>query len=80
MIIKGSRWNNNMNKMSWRVDINALSKQNQELNEPIAYIELETSNIVRDTKQRIEFDMTQSQVYEILQIFDEIQKTFDEAT
>lgn len=69
-----------MNKMSWRVDINALSKQNQELNEPIAYIELETSNIVRDTKQRIEFDMTQSQVYEILQIFDEIQKTFDEAT
>lgn len=67
------RWNSSLDKFLWRVDIKSVSKLQPDIDEPIAYINLKSSN-----KKSIEFEMNKSQVNDILVTLSTIEKKFSE--
>ena len=79
--IKESRWNNSFKSLSWRVDVEAMSKDNPESGEPVALFEFVTTKGSKDSTgkeiQIAKFEMNRIQVADLAKICDEIQMKFD---
>lgn len=89
-LIKDVRWNNSLDRFSWRVDVRAISKTCSEINEPIAFFEIATTNQQKNisvssntSKSSVvptaKFEMSRDEVAAIQAELAAIQRVFDEA-
>jgi len=84
--IKDSRWNNSFKNLSFRVDVEAMTKSGRETGEPLALVEFTTtSNVNRGASNSganatAKFEMNRTQMNEMLETLREIQKKFDESS
>mmetsp|Transcript_29303 Transcript_29303/g.58493 ORF Transcript_29303/g.58493 Transcript_29303/m.58493 type:complete len:189 (-) Transcript_29303:21-587(-) len=72
-------WNKTMDRLSWRVDVKALSKTSAEQSdEPVAFFELATKKgDGAGGTQTAKFEMDRSEVQTLLNSLNEIQAVFD---
>lgn len=66
--------------MTWRLDAMALAKHASEAKEPKAIINLVTTSSVTKITSSIDIDMTRTELIELIEIFDTIQKKIDESS
>eukprot|EP01132_Coremiostelium_polycephalum_P005769 gene5769-7179_t len=79
ILYKQTRFNNSLQKMSWRLDLKTKSKQEEDLNEPSAIVELKlkknnTLSTSNNNSDLIRFEMDKNQLEETLQQINNIQK------
>ncbi|EGC39791.1 hypothetical protein DICPUDRAFT_26215 [Dictyostelium purpureum] len=80
ILYKITKFNNSLQKMSWRIDLKTKSKEIKEINEPVSIIELKlknnntNSNTTNDENNIIRFEMDKNQLEETLQQINNIQK------
>lgn len=74
---KTSCFNNNLNGLTWRVDLKSASKHNTGIDEPIAFFELGTTT-VSDEQKITKFEMTTHEVKNMVDVLTEISTKFDE--
>lgn len=82
-LLSASTYNNSITSLKWRIDVEAANKKNTEVNEPTALFEIllkkgASDNATATTTAK--FEMNRSQVAEMVNVFDQIQKKIDEAS
>ncbi|KAN0016113.1 hypothetical protein ACTFIU_006067 [Dictyostelium citrinum] len=82
IIYKTTRFNNSLQKISWRIDVKTKSKEINEINEPVSIVELKLKNTNTNNNNNnnsnkndlIRFEMDKNQLEETLQQINSIQK------
>ncbi|KAN0029630.1 hypothetical protein ACTA71_007762 [Dictyostelium dimigraforme] len=77
IIYKTTRFNNSLQKISWRIDVKTKSKEISEINEPVSIVELKLKNNntnINNKNDLIRFEMDKNQLEETLQQINSIQK------
>ncbi|EGG18316.1 hypothetical protein DFA_03810 [Cavenderia fasciculata] len=71
---KKTRFNNTLQKMSWRIDLKTKSKDVPEMNEPTSIIEFNLSSNLKNDNKTIRFEMDRDQLHDTLEQINNIQK------
>ncbi|EFA80769.1 COMM domain-containing protein 1 [Heterostelium album PN500] len=80
IVNRRTRFNNSLDKMSWRLDLKTKSKDVEEMNEPTAIVELDLTKNLRSStekkqqQQKIRFEMDRNQLQDTLEQINIIQK------
>jgi hypothetical protein len=71
-------WNNQLDRLAWRVDVRALSKTTAEQSdEPIAFFEMATKKSTTGNGKTAKFEMDRNEVQAMLNSLNDIQAVFD---
>lgn len=79
--MKSSCWNSKINNLSWRVDLRTVSKNIPDVNEPIALIELSTTEGVNNREKSISstsFSMNRDQIGNLVATLNDINQKINE--
>lgn len=74
-------WNNELSKLSWRVDVRAMSKSKSEFDEPIAFFEMALNKKTSAASEgtAVQFEMDRGEVDDVLRKLGDVQDAFDRA-
>ena len=85
LLVKQTVWDNKFHHLSWRVDVRTESKQQSDINEPIALFELGTNAghipsvyTFNNSIQKVKFELNRQQLSEFLGKLEDIQKKIEE--
>ena len=83
--MKQTVWDDQFHHLSWRVDVRTESKQQSDINEPIALFELGTKvghvaspHEFNNPIQKVKFELNRQQLGEFLGKLEEIQKKMED--
>ena len=90
-LLKDATWNNTFDHLSWRVDVKTMSRTSTEMNEPTAFFDLtckrghqfdnsENISSSNNKEQNARFEMSRTEVQEMLQSLNDVQKMIEEAS
>lgn len=77
--IKDCKWNHSYKNFSFRIDVEAMTKNGSETGEPIALMEFTTIK-QKDKSHTAKFEMNRTQINEMLNSLNEIQKKLDDSS
>jgi len=76
VMVQKSSWNNKLKDVSWRIDLKSQGRHLQQINTPVAIVEMQLENRSTENKETdvFQFEMDESQLSNVLSSIDEIEQ------
>ncbi|XP_076351811.1 COMM domain-containing protein 1-like isoform X3 [Tachypleus tridentatus] len=75
ILIQRCQWTPSLKALTWRVDLKSQTKNNSEVNSPVAIFDIQLKNQLNDTREddKIRFEVSEEQLTNIIEKLEEVE-------